>query len=104
MVLGIVIAVWWDLRESVWLEPPPDLAVEILTTLAGAVVAAVGVALLRAAFGRFDDDGRTQPWYVAVTAIPLLGRLIRWIVRRSEGEMVNPAGGVSSDDDPFISS
>ena len=68
--------------------------------LAG-IVAGIGVSLIAVSFGRFDESGNRKTWYVVVTAIPLIGDLVRWVVRRQGKELVN-APSQSSDDDPFI--
>ena len=85
---GIVVMAWPEMREAVNGGESPGLPILIATYVVGSVIAAIGLALTRAAFGRFDTEGRTQTWFVVVTSVPVLGRLIRWIVLRSERETV----------------
>ncbi len=83
---GILTMAWPDLRVAVGGGEPTGLTGWIALGLVGAVIAAIGISLIRAAFGRFDAEGHPQTWFVVVTAVPLLGAIVRWIVQRSERE------------------
>ena len=71
--------------------------------LLAAVVFTVGFSLIAAAFGRFDETGNRKTWYVVVSKIPIIGGLVRWIVKRHDKEQVN-APSSAGGDDPFIKS
>ena len=90
---GILIMAWPDLRVAVGGGEPIGLTDWIVFGFVGADIAAIGVALSKAAFGRFDAEGHPQTWFVVVTAVPLLGPLVRWIVLRSEREAFDPGQG-----------
>ncbi len=89
---GGQIVVWPEVNQRLG-GGEPAFAVWFAATIIGGAVGAIGVSLLRAAFGRFDAEGHTQTWFVVVTAIPYLGSLIRWLVLRSEREVYDPGEG-----------